>query len=240
MDFEIISEAEYEALPDDPEEKFIALEAVCRRNMNGMMSEDTSGNFDNMIRLQYMATVSAAAQELGIQELEFPTFEHDFDYPRFANFSLKANGLVTRLRLRKTTKNNAVSVRLANKTRGRIEQQIQTLRGIINEADMPEEQRTAMLRKLDELSVELSQPRISFSKVMAILAFVSVGVSGVTGFLADAPQAITTIASLIGADKIAEDAEARRLGPPPTPKALPAPPSRIAPPPSALDDEIPF
>ena len=37
-----------------------------------------------------------------------------------------------------------------------------------------------------------------------------------------------------------ENWRARRLGPPPKPKALPAPPPRIAPPPSALDDEIPF
>jgi hypothetical protein len=97
MEFEIISETEYESLPEDPEEKFVALESICRRNMNRMINDDTSGNFDNLIRLQYMATVSAAADELGVEEFEFPTYNSDFDYPRFADFSLKANGLVTRL-----------------------------------------------------------------------------------------------------------------------------------------------
>jgi hypothetical protein len=105
---------------------------------------------------------------------------------------------------------------------------------------MPSEQRNALLRKLDELSVELSQTRVSFGKVMAILAFVSIGVTQAAGFLADAPLAIVTISSLIGADKEAEDAEARRLGPPPTPRALPSPPPRPSPRQSIIDDEIPF
>lgn len=241
MDYEIISESEYESLPEDAEDKFVALEAICRRNMNQMMSEDSSGNFDSSIRLQYMATVSAAAQELGVGEFEFPAYNSDFNYPQFADFSLKANGLVTRLRLRKAARNNAVSVRLASKTRGRIEQQVHILRTIVNEAEMPAEQRASVLRKLDELSLELSQTRVSFAKIMTILAFVSVGITQTTGFLADAPQAIVTITSLLGADKEAEDAETRRLGPPPKPKALPSPAPRPSPPPpSALDDEIPF
>jgi uncharacterized protein (UPF0147 family) len=241
MDYEIISESEYETLPEDAEDKFVALEAICRRNMNRMMSENSSGNFDNSVRLQYMATVSAAAQELGVGEFEFPSYNSDFNYPQFVDFSLKANALVTQLRLRKVSKSNALSVRLASKTRGRIEQQVQILRTIINEAEMPGDQRASLLKKLDELSLELSQNRVSFAKIMMILAFVSVGVTQATGFLADAPQAIVTITSLLGADKEAEDAETRRLGPPPKQKALPSPPPRpSSASPSALDDEIPF
>jgi hypothetical protein len=104
---------------------------------------------------------------------------------------------------------------------------------------MSEDLRRKLLAKLDELSVELSQTRVSFAKVMAILAIVGVGVTQTTGFLADAPEAITAIASLLGADKVAEEAEARRLGPPPRPRSLPAPPSGTSPP-SPLDEEIPF
>ena len=169
MEYELISEAEYELLPDNPEEKFVALEAICRRNMNSMMSDGTSGHFDNLVRLQYMATVAAAAEELGVGEFYFPSYNNDFDYAAFADFSLKACALATRLSLRRSGRNRSASVRLASKTRGRIEQQIQTLRVIISQAEMPGDQRAALLRKLDELSVELSQARVSFGKVMAIL-----------------------------------------------------------------------
>lgn len=239
MSYEIISESEYASLPEGDEEKFIALEGICRQNMNRMVNEETSANFDTSVRLHYMATVSAAAQELGFGEFEFPEYSGNFDYHEFENFSLKVKGLVTRLRLRKGANINSASVRLASKTRGRIEQQVHILRTIVREAEMPAEQRASVLGKLDELSLELSQQRVSFAKVMTALALVSVGVMQAAGFLADAPLAIATITSLLGTDKKAEDEEAQRLGPPPRPKALPAPQPLLSQS-SALDDEIPF
>ncbi|MBB6469494.1 hypothetical protein HNQ96_005384 [Aminobacter lissarensis] len=38
---------------------------------------------------------------------------------------------------------------------------------------------------------------------------------------------VATITSLLGADKAAEEAEAERLGPPPTPESLPAQPRAL-------------
>jgi hypothetical protein len=143
-------------------------------------------------------------------------------------------------------------VRIANKTRGRIEQQIAKLRDFIINSELPERQRKGLLDKLNELSVELSQPRVQFGKVFAILGIVGATMLGTTSFLAEVPNAISTITSLLGADKIAEDAEAERLGPPPAPKALPAKPRALPAPDFGqrqkdfgergreLDDEIPF
>ncbi|WP_206628501.1 hypothetical protein, partial [Mesorhizobium sp. M1A.F.Ca.IN.020.06.1.1] len=114
-----------------------------------------------------------------------------------------------------------------NKTRGRIEQQIAKLRDIIVNSELPERQRKGLLDKLNDLSVELSQPRVQYAKVMAVLAVVCATLGGTTSFLAEAPSAVATITSLLGADKIAEDAETERLGPPPTPKALPPKPRAL-------------
>ncbi|MBM2715966.1 hypothetical protein JQK88_33190 [Mesorhizobium caraganae] len=242
MAYEIISGREFAGLPPEPDAKFAALEEICRRNMNAMITGETPEHYDQGIRTQYMAIIAAAAQELGFVGFGYPS---DMQNPmqEFDDFLLRATATTTRIRLRSTSGSPEASVRLASKTRGRIEQQIQKLRQIISASELPEARRKGLLRKLDELSVELSQPRLSFAKVLAVLAAVSVGVGGATGFLAEAPQAIATITSLVGADKEAEDAEAARLGPPVTPQALPAPAKQIAAPARTrreLEDEIPF
>lgn len=239
---EIISGREFAGLPAEPDAKFAALEEICRRNMNLMITGETPEHYDRGIRTQYMAIIAAAAEELG-----FPGFKHPYavlnPMEEFDDFLLRATAVTTRIRLRSGSHTPETSVRLASKTRGRIEQQLQKLRNMISHSDLPEERRKKLLRKLDELSVELSQPRLSFGKVMAILAAVGVGVGGMTGFLAEVPQAIATIASLIGADKEAEDSEAARLGPPPVQRSLPAPTKQLPAPARRsreLDDEIPF
>jgi hypothetical protein len=250
MDYELISEEEYEGLPEEPEQRFVALEQTCRRNMNRMINEETRGDFDALVRMQYMTTVAAAAEELGIEGFEYP-YHAGNPADEINPFLLKASGVVTRIRLRSTSKNKALSVQLSVRTKARIELQIRKLRDIVKEGDLSDEKREALLDKLDELSIELNQTRVSFGKVMAILGYVCLGVSSGATFLADAPHAVATITSLIGADKQAEDAEARRLGKPPASKALPPPEKpkteqkaksfeRNSPLSNTLDDDIPF
>ncbi|WP_202350328.1 hypothetical protein [Mesorhizobium sp. 113-1-2] len=206
-----------------------------------------------MVRLEYMAEVSAAAEVCRVEDLKFPwSFDNPID--GFQTFILTATAIATGLRLRGAGKADPLTVRLANRTRGKIEQQIAKLRDIIINSDLPERQRKGLLDKLNELSVELSQPRIRLGNVMAVLAIVGATLAGTTSFLADGPTAIATITSLLGTDKIAEDAETERLGPPPVPKALPPMPRALPAPDFGqrqndfgqrhkgreLDDEIPF
>ncbi|MER9521503.1 hypothetical protein NKI44_29795 [Mesorhizobium sp. M0614] len=245
---DLVSPEDYASLPVELGQKFVAFEEICRRNLNSFITSETTPNFDQLIRLQYMSMVAAAAAECGVDGLEFP-WNLDEPYDGFQSFLLKAAGVATRFRLRGAGKPDEYSVRLANKTRGRIEQQITKLRDIIVNSDLPEGQRKGLLDKLNELSVELSQPRVGFGKVMAILAIVSATLVGTTSFLSDAPNAIATITSLLGADRVAEEAETERLGPPPQPKSLPPKPRALPAPDFGLpperkhrelDDEIPF
>lgn len=244
---DLVSPEDYASLPTELGERFAAFEEICRRNLNRSITRETEEYFDRLIRLQYMTLVSAAAEECGVAGLEFPWHLED-PYTAFQNFLLKAAGAAARFRLRGPGKPDAYSVRLAGKTRGRIEQQIAKLRDIVTNSDLSEGQRKRLLGKLDDLSVELSQPRVGFGKVMAILGVVSAALVGTTTFLAEAPNAVATITSLLGADKAAEEAEAERLGPPPAPKSLPSQPRALpAPGPVVsdrkqreLDDEIPF
>lgn len=223
---ELISAEDYNSLPDDPQAKFVAFEEICRRNMNAFIHNESDPDLDMMIRQQYMMQVSAAAEECGVEGLAYPWRPDDMALAA-EDFLLTASGIVTRFRLRNSGKPDALSVRLASKTRGRIEQQIAKLRDLIANSDLPEKRRDKLMRKLDELSVELSQPRVSFGKTLLVLAYVGAALQGSTAMLADVPQAIATITSLLGIDKEAEEAEISRLGPPPVPKALPPVPTAL-------------
>ena len=254
MNYELISAEDYNNLPEESDLKFVEIDRICRRNMTAMIDQNTSGEFDAMVRLQYMTTLSAAAAELGITGINYPRSQ---DYPaaHFPEFMLAVSGAVTRIRLRAGARAAPYSVKLANRTKARIELEIQRLRTIINDADIPEGKRQALLDKLNELVAELNQTRLSFAKTLKILAAIAFGIGGGTAFLADVPQAIVTIASLIGADKEAEETEAKRLTAGADRPLLPAPTKPEGPPPNQprqaattrprsaaddLDDDIPF
>ena len=246
MSYELISEAEYDGLPDPPELKFASLEQICRGSMNSLIEDrDVGQSFIETVQMQYMTTVAAAAEELEISGLFYANGDGNI-WSQCADFLLQASGIVTRIKLRSAKSTNPYSVKLAAKTRGRIEQQIQAMRELVSTEVTPESRRKAILKKLDELSVELSQSRVSYAKVMSVLAHVSVVVASGTTFLADAPHAIATIACLLGTDKNAEDAEVQRLGAPPERKAISAPAESPAIPRTTshsrmeIDDDIPF
>ncbi len=70
MDYALLSGPDYENLPDDDVECFIALEAICSRNQARLMATPgiMSDNRD-LIKSQYILTVSAAASQCNIPML---------------------------------------------------------------------------------------------------------------------------------------------------------------------------
>lgn len=237
MEYELMTEQDYEGLPEDPSLKFVALEALCRRRVNELISNETPLQFDNMIRLQYISVVYAAAEELNISGVKYPT-EIDEPNAAFNDFVLGTTAVVTRLRLRAST-SRVGSVRLSQRSKGRIELELQRLERLIRQTPMSDDKREALLRRIDDFRKELSTTRLSFVKVMALLVTISVGISSGTSFLADGPEAIATITSIIGAEKEAEEAEAKRLDASAITKALPAP-EMDGSSESAADADIPF
>lgn len=247
MTYELITDEEYASLPEGDEARFAAFEAICRARMTELVTQSRNSEADHFLRMQYMNVVAGAADALGVSGIEYPSY---LDNPSdgLDSFMLSVSRKTAAIRLLRSSF-DAYSVRLAQGTRGRIEQQIQRLRRTIMESDLPEAKRSALFKRLDQLSMELSQTRVSYAKVAAILTAVSCGivVKG-TDFLAEAPHAIATIHSLLGQDKESEGAAVRRLAPPAKPKALPAPGFGRSQPakPQAhrmselMDDDIPF
>jgi hypothetical protein len=116
MNFELISAEEFDSLSEDDEQCFVEFEAICRRNMNRMMSNETSRDFDRSLQAQYMASVSSVAVECDIIILSVPIPAENDDnfYDEFSKFSLAVHGEVARIRIRGRKSRNSVSVQLGS------------------------------------------------------------------------------------------------------------------------------
>lgn len=249
MTWELISSSDYDNLPESPYLKFVAIENICRRNMNSLIGENTPGDFDEMIRLQYMHIVAATASELGIENV---TYEESGDgtYRDLQLFTARVAAVSARLMLRSPSL-DPYSVKLARRTKGLIESKLAALREIIEQAEhLTPAKRRELLKRLEDFRTELHKDRLSFSKAFALVAYITAGLGGGASFLADAPGALGTvqqIVHMVGRDKELEDAERIRLGGPETTKALPSP--KVDPEPTSSNespyahydaDDIPF
>lgn len=114
MQYELITEDDYDNLPEDSGQKFVALEAVCRRNLNKLILSEGDNEYDTLLRSQYMMTVAAAAEELGVPGIEFPNENRPSDY--LNDFMVAVTRAVTKLSLQKSSRRQG-SVLIAARTR---------------------------------------------------------------------------------------------------------------------------
>ncbi|RYG95517.1 MAG: hypothetical protein EON58_13995 [Alphaproteobacteria bacterium] len=240
MSINLISEADYERLPSDPSQKFAAIEEICRRNMLEAISNDSSSNYDELVRTTYMTIVSAAAEELGIEGVRYVE-HHNTIQQDVQEFIRSASGVVAKIRIRKSSGRDTQSVRLANKTKGIIENEVSKLREAVANSDLEEDRKRKLVAKIEEFRSELHKERLSYAPTFATLALIAATLGGTTSFLADAPDAVTNIMRLIGQDKEKEEAEVLRLDGPPKVKLLTEQPTgktgRFS---RDLDEDIPF
>ncbi|MBB4239245.1 hypothetical protein [Rhizobium esperanzae] len=240
MDYELITDDDYDTLPPEPEKRFAALEKICRRNMMEIISHETSQTFDSLVRTQYMTIVTAAAEELGIDGVQYIN-NFDSVSDDLQEFIRITTGVTAKIRLRNSSGRDALSVKLANRTKGLIEDQLTKLKTSVAESTLSEDKKLRLLGRIEEFRNELHKERLRFGVSLAVLASIGAMVGGGTAFLADAPNAISTITHLIGVDKESEDAEILRLEGPPKPKLIAGPVvplkgSRLV----LTDDDIPF
>jgi hypothetical protein len=245
MSYELISEEEYAGLSDEDDRCFVEFENIVRRNMTRMIDENTSQEFDQAVREQYMAAVAAVARECNIPNVDYDPGKAGNFYTIFSQFSLAVQGEVARIRIRLRGLRHPYSVLLTGSTRAKIEHYISRIRDTVERSDLDHDRKKRLGQRLDQLAAELTNPRLSFAKTMSILAAVLAATGSLVTIATEGQSAVAHIMQLIGYDKETEDAAAQRLAPPP--KALPAPskatPTRqqpMRPVVAEQDGEIPF
>ena len=209
----LIFSSDFDSLPAEPASRWIKLRDLVEQRLDDKMLSQEGSSDEDLI--EYYSILSSATAELAMGELPivFPSEIRQ----HFASFRAEVIALATRLSLRTSTSNKAFSVALIRPTKARIASQIERLRKIISESELPENRKKRLTKKLDELEELVRAPRTDFAKVMAVLSYLAAGLGGTTAFLAAAPDALVTISALIGQDKEAEEqqlleAEQRPLG----------------------------
>lgn len=250
MDYELISEEEFDKLPQENEQCFVEFEAICRKNMTKMLENENSEYFYKAVRQQYMTSVYTVAEECRIPNIPIPDFRNEEKFhSEYSAFALAVQGEVARVRVRGRRSRNSLSVQLEGNTRTKIEHYVSRLREVVNASDLSPDRKKALGGRLDDLLSELGSRRLNLGKAMLALSLVLSGLGAATQVAADGPAAVANIMKLIGFDKESEEEALSRLAPPP--KALPAPdegkpvpskagwerPSRQV---ADLDDDIPF
>lgn len=248
MEYELIPEEIYDRLPEEPAEKFAVLARTAQASIARLIDiENSSGDFTAEVRTQFVETMRAAGDALGIEGLPTESDTYNLSpYEEYRFFSTRLSAIVTKVRLQSQLLSRPYSVQLGRITKAKIRQEAEQLRVYISESDLPEKKKKLVERHIDQLLSELDKQRLSFGQVTAITAAISATIaSGVTAIsrAPEAYQVVTNILASIGDDKIKEDAERERLAPPP--KALPAPSPAAAK--SGfngfgddLDDDVPF
>lgn len=212
---ELLKKEDFDEPPDDLEECFIVMEQKCRdATVRALAVADNNNDLAQIVMLDYMAVVSAAAAECGVADLSYEA--GDRIWSEYEDFSRAVQGLVARIRIRKRGKRaDAEAVQLTMSAKAKIEVQISKLRTVIAQSDLHIDQKQSIDKKLDELLNDVrNSPKLGFGKTFATLAFLTASIAGLTTISADGPQAIQNIMRILGVEKRTEDEAMKRLAPP--------------------------
>lgn len=204
--FPLILPDEFAALPEDPTEAFIALEAICRRRLLDIIDEHDDGGPDDRY-IEYISRVAAAAWEYEIpggNALQIPDVG-EYHHGHFRTFAQQVAALITRLQIRAAKNGNATSVALREVERSSLLVHINNLREQIKNAGLTEERTKLLLKKLDELQDAVEGRRVSFTKVMIAIAAFAGAVTATETAVIKAPETVAAIVKLLGQAKEEEE-----------------------------------
>lgn len=255
--FTFLDQDELDDLPEDPQIAFMTLV----RNAQRCLHEETAKLNPNdqyewqqidELRHSFMNVVLAAAKRLEIEpfmEMEVPTLSA-FREEDHRQFRADLDHYLTQLMLDNSIRNKRDSVEILPKSKDRIRTYIHNLRACLEQANMTEAKREALLKKLDQFEQELEKRRLSFLAVTRITLEV-LAIPGALWASAEiANRLVANLMQVVAEAKAAEE-ETRQLPPIAPPKAL-SPPRRSLPPEpprsprpqptfdTDLDDDVPF
>lgn len=204
MKYVLVSEDDYDSLPEEPDLKWVELEEIARAKqiqIEGRFSED--GAYE-ALRLQYMAVVSAAAEELGIDGIYFDGSIRDVQDSYYA-FVRDVQSASTRIRLRHSGRKNRDTVAISENGRDIIIHQTKKLIHIVEESDLAEKEKEKYIGYARNIIEEISRPRVRISSSAKLIGSIAAGIALGTSAIADAPEAISIIIGVLGIEKNVED-----------------------------------
>lgn len=242
----LITQAEIEALPPDPRERFVAIEEICRRRYEqNTEGDDVQWSYIQDMRLQYMSGVVAAAKYLGIEPIDRIVIpkKSKWNDDAYEDFINELHFYAMQLALEAADRNTQLSIILQGSTKQRLVTLIEHLREQVRKLDLAPARIDQLLARIDQFERELTKPRLTFTAVAALTIYVTAAIADVGGAATTVRGAMNLIEEAVGTAKEEQDKEAAgRLGifepkklEPPRPPEEPKPRETYD-----LNDDIPF
>lgn len=246
-----VSQDELDDLPEDQAMAFMALVNLAQRRFADQADQFDSEERNDWQKLEelrhsFMNVIVAAAKRFEIEpfvSMQVPRLDN-FQERDHRQFMADVDHFVTQLMLDNSIRARSDSVAIQPKSRDRIRSYVNGLRQCLEQANMSESKREALLKRLDTFEQELERRRVSFLAVTRIVLEILAVPGGVWASADVATRLGNNIMQVVAEMKAAED-ETRQLAPVAPPKAL-SPPRVEAPPPirsafdADLDDDVPF
>jgi hypothetical protein len=245
--FDFITQEEIEELPEDPHLAFTTFVSHAARRLSQRTEHlDNANEQENYYLLEearhgFMNVVVAAAKKYKIEpfaSMDVPTHK-EFDTNTHRDFKSDLDHYMTQLLLDNVVRERSNSVALAPKAKDRIRSHIHGLKTCIDNAELNDAKRAALLKKLAEFEAELDKKRLSLLAVTRITLEILALPGGVWATADMVAKLTTNVLEVVAEAKAAED-EARQLAPTSPPMRLSAPRREVPTYSDDLDDDIPF
>lgn len=221
----LLSRGDFDNLPQARIARWLELRDLIEARLNSNF--DLQNGFEESDLLEYVQVLSASAHELGLGAIG--DFEPQDVHGSFPRFRSQVAAMAARLSIRETVaKSNSVLL-VSQPVQERLRDEVSRLRASVQKADLEQKKKRKILVLLGALEKEIDEGRVEYSALVKTLAVCAAGVLGTTSFLADAPDAITTILQIVGLQKEAEEEKSEKLKLPDEPAIpqLPSPPKRL-------------
>ncbi|MDW3183029.1 hypothetical protein [Roseobacter sp.] len=221
----LLRREDFDNLPQGNIARWLELRDLLEVRLNS--NSDLQNGFEDGDLLEYVQVLNASANELGLGAIG--DFEPTNVSESFPHFRSQVAAMAARLSIRETRAKADDVLLISQPAQERLLDEISRLRGSVQEADLAQKKKQKILKLLSALEEEINEGRIEYSALMKTLAFCAAGILGTTSFLADAPDAITTIIQIVGLQKEVEDKKVETLQLPNEPAIprLPSPPKRL-------------
>jgi hypothetical protein len=246
-----VSQDELDDLPEDHAMAFMTLVNHAQRRFAEQANQFDSEERNDWYKLEelrhsFMNVIVAAAKRFEIEpfvSMQVPRLDN-FQERDHRQFMADVDHFVTQLMLDNSIRARSDSVEILPKSRDRIRSYVNGLRQCLEQANMSEAKREALLKRLDAFEHELERRRISILTVTRVVLEILAVPGGLWASADVATRLGTNIMQVVAEMKKAED-ETRQLAPVAPPKKL-SPPRIETPAPTssafdtALDDDVPF
>lgn len=249
----LITQDEMNAMPSDEQQKFVAVEALCRKRLDEITSGESEWAPVIDARLRYLATVLGVGKALAIEPVcnwNLPLRANMND--EYDDFVMGMATVTAQLMTNQATAYHANSIILTGDTKDRLYSLARHMRQDIDKLNLPTSRKAKLRSLLESFERDLDKTHLSLLVIGQLCLLTAGAIADVDGASRAIRDALSKIEQIVGVAKFEQDEAKQTLLPQiPKPKLI-MPPRDPQPKVSttslersgkmseALEDDIPF